>query len=79
MQRMILRQTGRAVAVVRFTPPLALESADLAERHQLSAQDVIDIRDRVRGEFGGLPEVFLAKDGGFIAWLHYAILVCRAA
>jgi SAM-dependent methyltransferase len=75
----ILHQTGWTVEAVRFTPPLALESADLAERYQLSAGDVADIRRRMSAEFGNAPEVFHAKDDGFIAWLHYAILVCRAA
>jgi len=74
----ILCQAGWQVVQVRPAPPLALESADLAERYQLSETDVATIRDTLNSEFGSTPAVFAPKPGGFTAWLHYAIFICRA-
>ena len=76
--REILRDSGWHVAQVRPAPPLALESVDLAERYQLSAEDVATIRGTLDSEFGSTPAVFTPKSDGFIAWLHYAIFICRA-
>ncbi|MBN2582292.1 MAG: class I SAM-dependent methyltransferase [Planctomycetes bacterium] len=77
--RGILGKSGWHVAQVHSAPPLALESADLSERYQLSETDVESIRSRLEVEFGATPAVFVPKPGGFIAWLHYAIFICRAA
>ena len=74
----ILGEAGWCVAQVRPAPPLALESSDLAERYQLSVEDVARIRKGLENEFGSIPAVFVPKPTGFIAWLHYAIFICRA-
>ena len=73
-----LRSTGWEVCEVRYAPPLALESAELMERYQLTPHDVAAIRDDLVKRFGAAPGVLLPRPDGFIAWLHYAIFICRA-
>lgn len=76
--REILARGGWGTVEIRPAPPLALESAELAERYQLTRADVEHIRERLSREFPDCPTAFVVKDGGFIAWLHYAIFICRA-
>ena len=76
--REVLEGAGWDVSPARPAPPLALESADLAERYQLSPRDLDEIRRGLEREFGPVPAVFAPRPGGFIAWLHYAIFICRA-
>jgi predicted TPR repeat methyltransferase len=73
-----LEVTGFSLCEVRPAPPLRLDSGDLAERYELSAELVASIRKEVVREFGERPGVFTSSSDGFTAWLHYSIFVCRA-
>jgi SAM-dependent methyltransferase len=77
--RRSLEGSGLDVMDVRHAPPLALESSELMDRYQLSAADVLAIRDDLTGRAGGNTGVLKTTGDGFIAWLHYSIFVCRAA
>ena len=74
--RRSLDGSGLNVMDVRHAPPLA--SSELMGRYQLSAADVLTIRDDLTGRAGANTGVLKAIDDGFIAWLHYSIFVCRA-
>jgi len=73
-----LEKADFSLCEIRPAPPLRLDSGDLAERYELSAEQVASIREKVRREFGERPGVFTTSGDGFTAWLHYSIFTCRA-
>jgi SAM-dependent methyltransferase len=72
-----LEAVGLAVCETESAPPLALTSADLAERYHLSGDDVQTVAEELSQRFGPVPAVFSPAADGFTAWLHYHILTCR--
>lgn len=77
--REILKMNGWHVVDVKSAPPLTLTSSELAERYQLTREDIAGIRKKQMGSFGAKEGVFMPSPEGFTAWLHYFIFTCRAA
>jgi len=73
-----LGEAGFSLCEIKPAPPLQLDSGDLAERYELSAELVASIREEVGRKFGERSGVFTPSGEGFTAWLHYSIFTCRA-
>jgi trans-aconitate methyltransferase len=79
-----LEETGWVVERVAPAPALRLDAAELAQRYQLTDQDVQSIGEELAGQHGTIADVFLPHSpegptpGGFTAWLHYHVFTCRA-
>jgi len=72
-----LETAGLEICDTEPAPPLALTSADLAERYHLSGDDMQTVAEELPRRFGPVPAVFSPAADGFTAWLHYHILTCR--
>jgi SAM-dependent methyltransferase len=75
----ILRNTGWAVSSTYPVTTLPLTSRDLARRYKLDEHDVRHICEGVTKQFREKEDVFRLCEGGFCAYLHYRIFVCKAA
>jgi hypothetical protein len=73
-----LSEAGWEVREVQPAPALPLEAADLAERYGLARDEVAALGTELEHQCGRIPEVFLPRPEGFMAYLHYHIFTCRA-
>ncbi|MFC1980025.1 class I SAM-dependent methyltransferase [Chloroflexota bacterium] len=72
-----LIETGWQVLYCKPAPNLCLKSPELAERYDLSAEDITHIRKEIGRKYNR-PMVFISDDSNFTAFLHYRIFTCRA-
>ncbi|MBF0606465.1 MAG: hypothetical protein HQL61_02790 [Magnetococcales bacterium] len=77
----ILQGLGWAVRCVEHTDSLLLTSEELSRRYLLDAGDVEAIVSDVTTCYGDRPgvcDVFVRKETGFDAFLHYKVFECQA-
>jgi len=74
----ILTETGWQVVECKPAPNLCLKSPELAERYNLSAEEISQIRKEI-GKKYNRPMVFIPDGSNFTAFLHYRIFVCWAS
>jgi SAM-dependent methyltransferase len=72
-----LHTTGWEVVDCQPASNLCLKSEDLAERYQLSPQDIRQICQEMRRKHLR-PSVFRPAESNFTAFLHYRIFTCQA-
>jgi len=73
----LLQQTGWSVEAILPAPALALTAEDLSLRYALSAQDRLEIRDRICAAHPACGHLFQPDATGFTAYLPYRIFICR--
>ena len=75
----MLAAEGWAVRQTTPAPALPLDSRELTDRYAQTAPDIAAIRAQLRDQFGATPGVFVPREDGFVAYLHYHIFTCQAA